>query len=128
MTRHRLRRRAWPAEAKDVPEPDGAELAEQPRAQQVALGSGNPGWGVLTSSRTGREETKMQTYKLAAKIGEARDLHLAQLPFPPGEEVEVVVRYRAAPRPDDPYPLRGLPYSYERPTDPVAEDDWELLK
>lgn len=70
----------------------------------------------------------MQTYKLATKIGEDQDLHLAHLPFSPGEEVEVIVRHRKAPRPDDPYPLRGLPYSYERPTDPVAEDDWEALE
>jgi hypothetical protein len=53
---------------------------------------------------------------------------LAQLPFSPGDEVEVIVRHRKASQSADPYPLRGLPYSYERPTDPVAEDDWEVLK
>ncbi len=26
------------------------------------------------------------------------------------------------------YPLRGMPYRYERPFDPVALDDWEILK
>ncbi len=26
------------------------------------------------------------------------------------------------------YPLRGTPVSYEEPTEPVAETDWETLK
>ena len=26
------------------------------------------------------------------------------------------------------YPMRGLPYRYERPHDPVALEDWEILK
>ena len=34
---------------------------------------------------------------------------------------------RAAPK-DDRYPLRGEPYGYERPYDPVAEEDWKALK
>jgi len=68
------------------------------------------------------------TFKLAAKIAAGGDLHLLQLPFPPGEEVEVVVRSLDSPDSENPYPLRGLPYTYERPTDPVAEDDWEVLK
>ena len=29
---------------------------------------------------------------------------------------------------DDRYPLRGQPYRYDRPYDPVAEDDWEALE
>ena len=29
---------------------------------------------------------------------------------------------------DDRYPLRGQPYRYERPYDPVAEDEWEALE
>ena len=28
---------------------------------------------------------------------------------------------------DDRYPLRGQPYRYDRPYDPVAEDEWEAL-
>jgi hypothetical protein len=27
----------------------------------------------------------------------------------------------------DPYPLRGLPYRYDKPFKSVAEDDWEAL-
>ena len=29
---------------------------------------------------------------------------------------------------NDRYPLQGMPYRYERPFDPVALDDWEILK
>ena len=29
---------------------------------------------------------------------------------------------------DDRYPLRGQPYRYDRPYDPVAEDEWEALE
>ncbi len=35
----------------------------------------------------------MQTYRLAARINKAGNLHLAHLPFPPGQEVEVTVRW-----------------------------------
>ena len=28
----------------------------------------------------------------------------------------------------NPYPMQGLPLKYERPFDPVALDDWEVLK
>jgi hypothetical protein len=28
----------------------------------------------------------------------------------------------------DPYPLRGSVVRYDRPTDPVAEEDWEALR
>ena len=34
---------------------------------------------------------------------------------------------RAKPK-DDRYPMRGLPYRYERPHDPVTLEDWEILK
>lgn len=70
-----------------------------------------------------------QPYRCKTKIDEAGHLRISRLPFRPGEEVEVVVRSRR-PRPDSEnrYPLRGLRYRYDRPTDPVAEDDWAVLK
>ncbi len=34
---------------------------------------------------------------------------------------------RVMPR-DDRYPLRGMPYRYDRPHDPVALEDWDILK
>ncbi len=71
----------------------------------------------------------MQNYRCEARIDESGDLHISHLPFQPGDEVEVTVRPRR-PRIDSAsrYPLRGLPYRYDRPTDPVAEDDWAVLK
>ena len=42
---------------------------------------------------------------------------LDHLPFHPGERVDVVVRSH-----DD---LRGSVLRYEKPFDPVAEEDWE---
>jgi hypothetical protein len=44
--------------------------------------------------------------------------------FPPGENVEVVVRSRESQRHDD-YPLRGKPFQYIDPFESVAENDWE---
>lgn len=71
----------------------------------------------------------MQAYRCDATIDDKGQLQLTQLPFHPGEEVEVIVLPRkATAAPENPYPLRGLPYRYDRPTDPVAENDWEVLK
>lgn len=61
-------------------------------------------------------------------------LRLDHLPFPSGQQL--VVEYRpshieirpatAAREPS--YPLRGTPVRYERPMDPVAESDWDVLQ
>lgn len=71
----------------------------------------------------------MQHYRCETRIDDRGRLRISQLPFQPGEEVEVIVRPRR-PRLDSAsrYPLRGLSYRYDRPTDPVAEDDWTALK
>ena len=68
-------------------------------------------------------------YRCDARIDEIGHLRISELPFHPGDEVEVIVRTRR-PQPDskDRYPLRGLPYRYDRPTDPVAEDQDALTK
>lgn len=72
---------------------------------------------------------QQQQYRCEARVDERGGLRISQLPFQPGAEVEVVVRPRP-PRPESAsrYPLRGLPYRYDRPTEPVAEDDWAVLK
>ena len=71
----------------------------------------------------------MQAYRCETRIDESGQLRLSQLPFRPGDQVEVIVLPRRVDaRPENPYPLRGLPYRYDRPTDPVAEDDWDVLK
>jgi hypothetical protein len=53
-------------------------------------------------------------------------LTLENLPFQAGQAVEVII----LPQPrgaigQNPYPLRGTPVRYDRPTEPVAEEDWE---
>jgi hypothetical protein len=52
---------------------------------------------------------------------------LEDLPFPAGEEVEIIVLAEVTKKRKSHYPLRGVPLEYERPTDPVAESDWEVL-
>ena len=70
----------------------------------------------------------MEAYKTAAKILEEGELRLTQLPFHAGEQVEVIVfRREPASAQRDPYSLRGLPFRYEDPTEPVAEGDWESV-
>lgn len=71
----------------------------------------------------------MQTYKLAARIGDAQDLHLAKLPFPPGEEVEVIVRSPVPTRPDYPYrPNHGRFPSEEKALEAIVRRLVDALK
>ena len=42
--------------------------------------------------------------------------------------VTVMIEAKRVTPKDDRYPLRGLPYRYDRPHDPVALEDWEILK
>jgi hypothetical protein len=53
-------------------------------------------------------------------------LTLRGLPFPPGQRVEVVIH--AHPVAADSYPLRGTPVRYDRPFEPVAQDDWDATR
>lgn len=56
-------------------------------------------------------------------------LTLEHLPFLAGQCVEVII----LPQPEiartvEPYSLRGTPFRYDRPTEPVAEEEWEALQ
>ncbi len=42
--------------------------------------------------------------------------------------VTVIIEAKRVTPKNDRYPLRGKPYRYDRPYDPVAFDDWEILK
>jgi hypothetical protein len=69
-----------------------------------------------------------QPYRIHRLVEADGTLKLENLPFQPGEEVEVIVlaeqrRTRAEHR----YPLRGTPLMYNDPTGPVAESDWQAL-
>ena len=76
----------------------------------------------------------MVAFTTRAEVTDGGIIRIDGLPFAAGEQVEVVVK----PLPSPPlaeqsaterYPLRGLPYKYERPFDPaVPLEDWEALK
>ena len=56
-------------------------------------------------------------------------MHLNALPFRKGELVEVIVLGRKE-KMSKPVlsPLRGKVIEYIAPTEPIAQDDWELLR
>lgn len=71
----------------------------------------------------------MQAHRVQATVEPDGSVRVDALPFRPGDHVEVIVLPLPTERPDiERYPLRGSIYRYDRPTDPVAEDDWEALK
>jgi hypothetical protein len=69
----------------------------------------------------------MPAITVTATVRPDGSLVVEKLPFPPGQQVEVVVRAPA----DDPteggkYPLRGTPGYYIDPFEPACDpDDWE---
>ena len=66
----------------------------------------------------------MQAVRIETTIGEIGEVRLTKLPFKAGERVEVIVLRREM-RADlaAGFPLRGVPIAYDRPTDPVAEEE-----
>lgn len=68
----------------------------------------------------------MDCYRTATTIDTQGELHLSELPFRSGDEVDViVVRRRTQASSKSRYPLRGREVRFERPFDPVAEEDWD---
>ncbi|ETX02306.1 hypothetical protein [Candidatus Entotheonella palauensis] len=71
----------------------------------------------------------MRAYKVEATISEDGVLELDALPFRAGEVVEVIILSREAyQRETIRGSLRGKVLHYERPTEPVAEEDWDALR
>ena len=69
--------------------------------------------------------------KMQTNISESGSLTLDALPFPAGTSVEVIVMETDSVLPvetDNAYPLHNTPFRYDQPFDPVALDDWEVLK
>lgn len=69
-----------------------------------------------------------QAYRIETVITEDGLLKLHG-PFRAGDSVEVIVLNR--PTESDSknrYPLRGLPLRYDRPFNPVAEEDWDATQ
>ena len=68
----------------------------------------------------------MSEYRVEAVLTEDRTLTIKDLPFQAGDAVEVIVLPRSkSPVRRDLYPLHGTPIQYDRPEEPVAEEDWE---
>ncbi len=71
----------------------------------------------------------MQAYAYELTMDKKGALTLNNLPFDVGEKIEVIIIRRSKPERDRKrYPFWGKPITYLNPTDPVAEEDWEVLK
>ena len=71
----------------------------------------------------------MSVYRITTTIASNGTLTIEDVPFEPGDQVEVVVRRSSqAPVAQSRYPLRGTPIRYIDPFDSVAEEDWEVLQ
>jgi hypothetical protein len=74
----------------------------------------------------------MSVHVAEATVDPAGRVVLDHLPFQPGEKVDVVIRSHDIRSHDGasqaPVDLRGSVLRYEKPFDPVAEEDWELRR
>jgi hypothetical protein len=71
----------------------------------------------------------MLAHRIEAIINQDKTLTLENLPFHSGEQVEVIILsrpWRGAGQ--NRYPLRGTTIQYTDPTEPVAQDDWEVVR
>jgi hypothetical protein len=66
-------------------------------------------------------------HRIEAVLSEDGKLSLDHLPFRAGQTVEVIVLPAIRPAPSR-HPLRGAILRYDRPTEPVAEADWDALR
>jgi hypothetical protein len=70
----------------------------------------------------------MRAYRVEKTLSEDGVLELRALPFRAGEIVEVIIlsrEDRVCEAQD--FPLKGKVLRYEKLTEPVAQDDWEVL-
>lgn len=70
----------------------------------------------------------MDAVRIETTVDERGEVHITKLPFPAGEPVEVIVVRKPSRRQGNGFPLRGVSIEYDRPTDPVAEEDWDALR
>lgn len=63
-------------------------------------------------------------------VGAHGSVTLDQLPYEPGQRVDVTISPIAAPRADGAprYPLSGVKVEYNGPFESVAEGDWEAAR
>lgn len=71
----------------------------------------------------------MEAYKTDAVIEPGGKIKLEALPFQEGKQVEVIILEKATPSDNRRFKaLKGSVKRYDRPFDPVAEEDWETIK
>jgi hypothetical protein len=70
-----------------------------------------------------------QAYRVQSRVSPDGTLKLENVPFLPGETVEVIVlaEERLA-REQRRYPLRGQPLSYRDPMEGIAATEWDALQ
>ncbi|MGB7203158.1 MAG: hypothetical protein WBD16_12980 [Pyrinomonadaceae bacterium] len=69
-------------------------------------------------------------HRIETIVGSHGTIHLEDLPLDEGEKVEVIIHKMGSPKNgENPYPLRGTPYSYEDPFSPlISLEDWNVEK
>ena len=67
--------------------------------------------------------------RVEAKVQQNGRLIVENLPFEEGETVEIIIEGKVSDERDNPYPLRGTPYTFKDPFEPVVpSDDWDIMQ
>ena len=71
----------------------------------------------------------MRAYRVEKVVSQNGILELHALPFREGEVVEVIILSREDKlAKTDRFSLKGKVLKYEKPTEPVAQEGWDVLK
>ena len=71
----------------------------------------------------------MLAYSIEKVIAQNGTVQLEALPFAPGEVVEVIILARKpSPKPAPAPVLKHSVLKYDKPFEPVADDDWDALR
>jgi len=70
----------------------------------------------------------MQAYRIEKIVPEDGVLILDKLPFKSNDVIEIIILRKENQVDKERYPLRGKLIEYNDPFEPVAQEDWEVLK
>lgn len=71
----------------------------------------------------------MQAYRFETIVPKNGEVRLKQLPFRPGDLIEVIVLSRSvSPTAMNSFPLKNTVLNFEEPTEPVAMNEWAVLQ
>lgn len=73
-------------------------------------------------------EPTPNAHRVETALEQDGTLTLDHLPFRAGQTVEVIILPRPAPATTDDNPLQGTVLRYDRPFDPVADDEWDAAR